>query len=489
MIATFNAPHGSESTPPPQSAPAGVERWGWMLHLAIVLLILASNFFVRCYLDKADTHIKSFMETVYPNELAEIYALPWWAYFLPISAITGCWQTTSILLVHGLEHILGSPVRVFYFTNAVLVVTCYCLSWHVFRSLVFTITFTLGFAWSTFNHHVYVVSGSVALPLIVSYLLFFLFCQFKLMQPTCNYKVWAPLGLLAMAIYALAYEAWLDCVTCMWVAYPVLIALAYRAGDQRRVKAGVAIVAVTTVVALAYVFVKTQFGHGQQNGSESDVVMNYGMRRGIVAIEDVIVHWFTLVFIAITTYTPPFLFNGSMSSWRYGTDHLIALQHGYHDHKSHLVGYSHLFLWRFYAGFAAAGLVLGLWKAARASWRTPSTTSVAILLFLLMTLLPGTTHMLVKYRPMHSAPFLSYHSYFGIVGVTLLVSYLTMWVHNHVQRRWLAWAIVGLVWVNLGYCAVARPSMLSHMAVECGFTPYPDAWVNLKETLRGLRPR
>jgi hypothetical protein len=481
MIAKLDMPMQA-AEPAPAAASSGAARWA--LHLGVLLAILGSNFFLRCYLDQAGKYVKSFMETVYPNELPEIYAMAWWDYFLPMNCLYGCWQPASILLVHALEHLCGSAVRVFYVTNGVLVVTCYCLSWQVFRSMVFTITFTLAFAWSTFNHHVYIVSGSVALPLIVSYLLFFLFCQFKLMAPDCKYAIWAPLGILSMVVYALSYETWLDCVTWMWVAYPVLIVLAWRAGDHRRVKVGSAICAVTTVAAIGYVAVKTQFGVGQANGQEADVVMNYGARQGIIAFEDVLVHWFTLVFIAITTYSPPFLFNGSISSWWYGPEHLQALQHGYHSNKSHLVGYSHLFLWRFYAGFVAAALLYLLCRTVRACWRNPSTTSLAVFLFLLMILMPGTTHMLVKYRPMHSAPFLSYHSYFGIVGVTLLLSYGMMWIHANFQRRWLAWAIIGLIWINLGYCALARPSMLSHMAVECGFTPYPDAWKNLKELRR-----
>lgn len=454
------------------------------MHAAIVLAILASNYFLRCYLDEAGKHVPSFMEKFYAAELPELYALSWWEYLLPVKSLTGAWQATSILLVHGLEHLFGNPVHVFYFTNAVLIVVCYNLSWHVFRSFVFSITFTMAFAWSTFNHHVYIVSGSVALPLIVSYTLFFLFCQYKLLEPGCNYWLWGPVGVLGMAIYALAYESWLDCVTWMWLAYPFLIVLAYRAGDYSRAKIASVVIGFTTLATIGYVVVKTQFGHGQQNGSESDVVLNYGLRHGVIAIEDVIVHWFTLVFIAITTYSPPFLFNGSMSSWRYGTQHLIDLQHGYHENMSGLVGQSHVFLWRYYAGFASAVLLYALWKNVRANWRGPTVASIAIFVFLLMTLMPGTTHMLVKYRPMHSAPFLSYHSYFGIIGFTLLLSYVVMWINENVKRRWLAWAIIGLVWFNLGYCALARPAFLSHMAVNCGFTPYPDAWQNLKKLVR-----
>lgn len=455
-----------------------------LVHSCLLLAILGLNFFVRSFLDQAGQHLTSFLTAFYPQQMPELYALPWWCYFLPIECLTGSWCTTSLLLVHGLEHLLGSPVRVFYLTNAVMVTTAYCLSWQAFRSWVFTVTLSLCFALSTFNHHVYTVSGTVAMPLIVSYLLFFLFCQYKLVQEECHYGLWIPAGVLAMAVYALSYEGWLDCVACMGIAYPFLIVVAYRAGDYRRAKIAGAILLVTTLAAVVYVLMKTKLGHGQGSGSESDVVLNYGASRALVAVEDVIAHFFTLLFITVSTYLPPFLCSGSLSSWRYGTQHLIELQNGYHVAQTHLVGYHHLFLWRFYAGFAAATFLFWFWNSIRTAWKMPSLASIACFVFLLMTLMSGSTHMLVKYRPMHSAPFLGYHSYFGIVGLSLFLSLAAYWVHVNFKKRWLVWTLIALLWINLGYCALARPSLLSHMAVQCGFGPYPDAWKNLKSMLR-----
>ena len=456
---------------------------GWpalLPHAALLLVILGLNLFVRCILDRSGHHLTSFMVTCWPDHYEELYTLAWWQYLLPVQLLHGSWCPFSLLFVHWLEVLTGSPALVYYMTNAVLVVTSYCLSWQVLRSWVFSITLTLCFALSTFNHHVYVVAGGVALPLVVSYLLFFLFCQYKLLQSECNYKRWVPLGVLSMVVFALSYESWLDCVACMWLAYPFLMLLAYRAGDFKRLKAGGILLVGVTVFVGIYLLIKVKLGFGQVKGSESDVIFNYGLRRGLVGLEDMIAHFFTLFFIAVTTYSPPFLFNGSISSWRYGTEHLISLQHGYHEQQTHLVGYSHLFLWRYYAGFAAALFLYWFWKSVRAAWQAPSTVNVGFFLFLLMTLAAGATHMMVKYRPMHSAPFLGYHSYFGIVGYSLLLAWAAWWVQTRFQRRWLAWTLIATLWINLGYCALSRPSLLSHMAVQCGFAPYPDAWQNLK---------
>src|SRR5262245_8475400 len=53
----------------------GNRKIGWPVHFGILLVILASNFILRRYLDQADKHIVSFMELAYPAQLQEIYAM------------------------------------------------------------------------------------------------------------------------------------------------------------------------------------------------------------------------------------------------------------------------------------------------------------------------------------------------------------------------------------------------------------------------------
>src|SRR5688572_29856336 len=168
-------PDSMSPNPGPDPAQISLPREVFV-NVLLLGVILAINFFVRHSLDQSDTRINSFMIAAWKDSLPEIYALPWWRYFLPIESMTGSWCTTSLLLVHWMEQWMPSPASIFYLTNAIMVTTAYVLSFGVFRSRVFSATLSLCFALTTFNHHVYLISGTVMMPLVVSYLLFFLFC-------------------------------------------------------------------------------------------------------------------------------------------------------------------------------------------------------------------------------------------------------------------------------------------------------------------------
>lgn len=455
---------------------------------ATLVLLLTLNFGVRRYLDRCNTTVGSFLTIAYKTQLPTIYAKPWYQHFLPAPELTGSWSTTGLLLVHGLEQFVRKPYHVFYFTNALMVVAAFLLSWAALRSYGFSTTFGLCLALSTHNHHVYCVPGSVIMPLIVTYMLCFLFCQYKLLQPGSRLVLWSALSTLSLLVYALSYEGWLDCFVYLWLAYPLLIALLLAHGDRRRALLAGASLGAVTLVAIAYVVVKTRLGHGQNAGTESDVIFNYHGVDRLVAVEDVISHYFTIFYIAFSNFLPPELFVNSVSHWKLGSEHLIALQNGYHSAYSHLVTYNHVFMWRYYAGFACAVCGLCLWKAVRRAFAAPSIHNVACALFLLMVLVAGPTHILVKWRPMHAVPTLGYHAYLGVVGMALLLSYGVHYALQNFRRRWLAYGLTATCWLMLGYGALARPAMLSSMNAVVGFTPYPDAMQNFRQALSNIAP-
>lgn len=457
-----------------------------------LLAILLANFFVRRTLDESDKHLKSFFIVAYKDKLPQIHSMKWHKYFLPCKELTGAWGTTGLFTVYGLEHLLGGPenggtARAYYLGNALLVATSFVLSWFVFRSYVFSTTFALCLALTTYNHHVYQLAGTTVMPFIMTYLLCFLFCQYKLMQPDCNYRRWIPLGGLSLAVYALSYEGWLDCPAWMWILYPVLIAAAWRHGDRRRVRAGACILAATTFAAAVYVLIKTRYGYGQGQGSESDVVFNYGRKYPWLVVEDLMSHFYTLFYTTVITYLPPQLCY-SNSLWSYGPEEIVRLQGGYDQANVQKVVYNHIFLWRYLAGALALAFVCWWWRSVKSVWNAPSKFAVGFFLTLSMVLLSGATHMIVKYRPMHSLPFIGYHCYFGVVGMSVLLALVATWLKDNVQRPRLAWTAVGLLWFNLVYCAVERPAMLSNMSLNAGYGPYPSDAKKVVRELLGVKP-
>lgn len=453
-----------------------------------LVLLLALNFGVRRYLDRCDQTVGSFLTIAYKDQLPTIYAKPWYRHFLPAPELTGSWSTTGLILVHGLEQFVRKPYHVFYFTNALMVSAAFLLSWAALRSYWFSTTFGLCLALSTHNHHVYCVPGTVIMPLIVTYLLCFLYCQYKLLQPGSRLVLWSSLSTLSLLVYALSYEGWLDGFVYLWLAYPLLIALLLKQGDRRRALVAGASLGAVTLVAIAYVVVKTKLGHGQSDGTESDVVFNYHGADRLVAIEDVISHYFTIFYISFSNFFPPEFLVNSVSYWKLGPEHLIALQNGYHSTHTHLVPANHIFLWRYYAGFACAICGMLFYKTVRRAFAAPSVHNVACALFLLMVLVAGPTHILVKWRPMHAVPTLGYHAYFGVVGMALLISYGIHYAMQNFRRRWLAYGLTAVCWLLLGYGALARPAMLSNMNAVVGFTPYPDAMQNFRRGLSKIAP-
>jgi len=272
----------------------------------------------------------------------------------------------------------------------------------------------------------------------------------------------------------LAYVVWL------WLCFPLVAAVLRKAGDKARLVRLTLLLAIVTLTAIAYVGVKRACGWGQVPGSESDVVFNYPHK--IIAAEDVISNFFTIFYTVLSNYSPPFLVS-SNSLWRYGGEELIRLQSGYHASESHLAAMNHLFLWRFYAGVAATLFVAALAWVGTKAYRLRSRNWVILYVLMLMTLTGSPTHLLVKWRPMHALPYLSYHFYFGVMGLSLLIAYLAHLAHENLRNRRLAWSLIVIVWADIVYCALARPPLLSHLAGQLGMGAYPNPWQTLKQMM------
>jgi hypothetical protein len=176
---------------------------------------------------------------------------------------------------------------------------------------------------------------------------------------------------------------------------------------------------------------------------------------------------------------------GSNSQYLYGSDQLIALQNGYHADKSYLIPMQHLFFWRYYAGIWFAAFVYLLARFTKKVFSTTSFDYLALTIFTLMTLVSSPTHIFIKARPYLSTPLLTYRVVLGVLGVALLVSYLTMLVWKNLKNRRMAVMIVILIWGVILSGALTRPPYLEFYTQQVGIA-YFAAGPNPLNTLSML---
>jgi hypothetical protein len=195
---------------------------------------------------------------------------------------------------------------------------------------------------------------------------------------------------------------------------------------------------------------------------------------------------FTHAYLAVSNYLPPLLV-GSTSMYHLGAEPLIAAQHRYHEPYLYLVPMHHVFFWRYYAGAALVAALYALYRATLRMWRRPSPWTLAVIVFLLMILLPGSTHTMIKFRPMNATPSMTYHVTVGIIGAGLLLAWLVTTACRQWRSRRASLVLVIAAWVLVLYGALARPPYLAYMAAQGGLgeSLYPNPMRTLIERLGG----
>jgi hypothetical protein len=442
----------------------------------IVVSVVAVNILWKRYVDHASTYIFSYVDVYQKAFLQARPQKEWWEFLLPMPELNGgIWATTGVLGVYALEQLLGSPVRAYYFVTSLVVATGVLASWRVYHSRLLSGLVGLSLALSTHVYISYALSGAVIIPLVMTFAILYSYSQFELFRQRSVRWPWRLLFLVSLVLYALSYEGWLDFIVLQWIVYPVLIYLFYRRKDNGRLLTAICVLLVATLAVLLYIVVKLDASYSTLHrvGSEADTVFNYAARYWLVAVEDVMVNVITLFFTAVITFVPPQLFNFSMSSWYFGDDVIVDLQHGYHATHAQLVAYSHLFLWRFYAGITFALFCIAYGRVLRGLFSNFSPILLSFWIFMTMTIVGSPTHAMTKMRPMHVTPLLGYQVHVAIIGVVFLMCFGLYYLSTAMKSRWQFYILVVACGIDLVYCALAKPSLLSHMSVLSGLYPYP----------------
>jgi hypothetical protein len=111
---------------------------------------------------------------------------------------------------------------------------------------------------------------------------------------------------------------------------------------------------------------------------------------------------------------------------------------------------------------------------------------IVLLLFMLMILTASPSHAVYKYRPYYSAPVLTYQVTVGVLGMSLLISYLLLMVRKYRQCQHLWPLIVVGTWTIILSGTLTRPPYLHAMAKQVGVAyglGYPDPLKKLVEIL------
>jgi hypothetical protein len=437
------------------------------------------DIFLRRSLEHADKFLYAFIPYFYPEAEKELFhgAYPVWKLFLPIPSLSGAWSA-GLVITHLVEMRIGVAAT-WYLFNVLLLVGSFVIAWLAFESLSFAFTFAICMAFGTHFYHTYTVTGGMASPLIALALELLLLCSYKLVVSDRHRRLWTAGFAVSIVASALSYEGWLDLAAFVVIAAPLVALLIWRSRPLAA-KRTLAVAAATASIAVVYVLIKTHYGYGQVNGSESDVVFQYPSLAP--AIEDVASNVVTHFYIALTNFLPP-IFLSSTALFTLGADRLVALQYGYHAEYSYLVPMHYLFLWRYAAGAAVAIAAYLFVTLGIRTWREPTASRIAVIVGLAMMFMAGSTHALIKIRPMKTAPVLGYHVLVGVMGAALLIAWGVMLVWRHWRSTPLRVAVTAFVWGVIFYGALTRPIMLNHMASQVGL---PGLYPNPMNSLRAM---
>jgi hypothetical protein len=449
--------------------------------LIAVSCIIALNFLIRFFLEDADKKIVSFLGNYYGDKLNLIFQQsPWWTLLLPNEALTGVWSTTGHILVYSVERIIGSP-NLFFVLNALTILVAFYCGWIASRSLTFSCTLALCLGLGTWNHHTYSVPGGMIMYLMMMYMLANLLSIYSLLRGTRYPQRWNAVFVVSLLAMAMAYEQWLDYWVVMLVWGAILIAFA-RGADYACNLARLKFVAVSgVVIGMAYLAIRIPYH--TSIGMENDTVHTYS--NIIPAVEDVVSNIIMHIYMAVTTLLP---FTGmSMSLQELGPDSLIQQQHGYHAAKSNLVPMHYLFWWRYVAGAVFVGYVYALWRVWTTTRRERTLQWLMALLFVLMIGLGHATHDAIKFRPMNSAPVLTYHLLVAVLGVSLLVSFGLTALRADLHSKLRSTVLIYAAWGIILLAALVRPGMMSYYSNYVGIGTYPDPVRKLQTLVERLR--
>jgi hypothetical protein len=407
--------------------------------------------------------------------IAEAISRDWVRLLLPFEYDPGrggiFWNATSILFLYGAEKYFG-PLAAYVLFSNLFIATAFIAARLVTRSLCFAATIAFAFAFGTQLNYAYTYGWLIVIYILLTYCAANLALAVYLVSGRRTGARWHAAFVLSLCLAALAGEWWINYATAMIAASAFGAAWASHHKDPDTRSSSLFILGATIAVLVIYLVVRMPFGGNfLKSGTEDELIFSYPYV--VLMIEDVIVNFFTLLFMTLSNYFPS-LISLSNSLTYLDAPTIVAEQHGYDAGHQQLVVMSHLFLWRFYAGVVAT-LFLGFTGvAAVQAWRTRSIPAAVITVLALMVVAGFSTHLVIKMRPYNSVPSLTYKAIISVSAWTVLLSYLTM-----MSRGWLKsvrsyYVVTVSVWACIFLAALTRPGMQARHLAQVGLLGMRD---------------
>ncbi len=384
--------------------------------------------------------------TVY-NMPQSFYEKSWWMYLFPQREVYGTWTTTSVVAAALIQQHVH-PAIVLVVSHCVLIVVGFIVTLSMTRSLVFAGTAAILFVTVPFNYHVYSVHGTTAQALLLSYFLITVHALYLVLDGASRAR-WAYLGIAAF-LFILGYETWLDTVIVTLVLTPIFVLVLRKNGRPDIADRFLTMVKWIVRIMVVYVVTKVVIGFGSGRGTETDLLLHYPSLFAM--IDDFLVKMVSFSFTAMSLVLPGWM-TGSLSLPLHGAEWVLDQQHGYHGMMQFLAYMNHVFLWRMYAGaYFVLLLCLAAWLVFRLAQGKNDWQSWLALICIAMLLFGAATHNMVKYRPMHSMPYLGYQVWVNVLGaiglMCLAIDMLVKWVEPKRQRMTLLLCWSGLVFIG-----------------------------------------
>lgn len=451
----------------------------------IATVLCVANVLWLHYANKTDQMINDrWLLSVYPM-IENIYSDPskWINLFLPIPEADNLWKPTSFIFIDLAQKFLPTPSVIYYLCNALLMVVAFFVSWEIFHSVIFSITFTFCLGFGTQFIVIYQWPIYISSLLLCVYYLTYMYCCYSYLVSN-ERQIIRFCGCLISALFmALAHDAWTDCYAGTIFISIYLVILFKKQKDTIKFRKTIYLASAITAVFMIFMVVKATYPVAVSDpnnrahsglGGESDIVLrNYPLV--FIIIDEIIGKYLTLFYTAISNFLPPF-FIGSNSLFVHGPGALVDMQHGYHSDRTYLVVMQQLFQWRFYAGILFAIMSAFFIKSLRQSLLRPDVFNVALSIILIMIFTTSPARLLIKARPLMSVPLYGTWVLFSIVGASALIGLAALYAKGKIKKKRYSLLVVA-IYLSLILRMLLFPAYQRHLHAVV-YVPYTNVSYN-----------